>query len=453
MPVNKDFYTLAGSSGQSTGYTIDHSLRFEDGGYHVLQDPNSNAGDTRKKNTFSGWIKRGNLSSLMYIYGYRYDGTNYQYLSFDSSDRLEFTDVTGGSVQAKLITNRVFRDPAAWYHIVAAWDTANGVSANRIILYVNGIRETSFNTQTLPSQNADSGGAGRGSANMRIGTYDYGGNFFDGYMAELHYADNYTYAPSDFGEFDSNNIWIPKEADISYGSSGFYFEFKNSSALGTNAQGKGNYLVNETGTAGTSAIAANDQRSDTPTNNHCVMNVIRAGNATFSNGNLDLSYSASSWTSNMGTIGIPYNSGIYYYEAKVISHAIYLSFGWGDTDMGLTQANNATTPKFYVYSDYGGKYYSSTDDGSIGDGFTNNDIIGLWYDSGSTSNNLKFYRNGTLQSSGTKSFDFSDVPHVAPLTQFYSGNSVEYRFDSAYWTEAPAGITSANAITTNNIGS
>ena len=54
MPVNKDFYTLAGSSGQSTGYTIDHSLRFEDGGYHVLQDPNSNAGDTRKKNTFSG---------------------------------------------------------------------------------------------------------------------------------------------------------------------------------------------------------------------------------------------------------------------------------------------------------------------------------------------------------------------------------------------------------------
>ena len=68
MPVNKDFYTLAGSSGQSTGYTIDHSLRFEDGGYHVLQDPNSNAGDTRKKNTFSGWIKRGNLGILTYIY-------------------------------------------------------------------------------------------------------------------------------------------------------------------------------------------------------------------------------------------------------------------------------------------------------------------------------------------------------------------------------------------------
>ena len=129
------------------------------------------------------------------------------------------------------------------------------------------------------------------------------------------------------------------------------------------------------------------------------------------------------------------------------------SFGWGDVDMGQNQNNNPATPKFFVYGDYSGKYYSSTDDGAVGDAWDNNDVIGLWDDSGSTSNNLKFYRNGTLQSSGTKSFDFSDVAHVAPLTQFYSGNSCEYRFDSAYWTNAPAGITSANAITTNNIGS
>jgi hypothetical protein len=121
--------------------------------------------------------------------------------------------------------------------------------------------------------------------------------------------------------------------------------------------------------------------------------------------------------------------------------------------MGANQNNNPATPKFFVYGDYNGKYYSSTDDGTIGDAWDNNDVIGLWYDSGSTSNNLKFYRNGTLQSSGTKSFDFSDVAHVTAITQFYSSNSVEYRFDPAFWTNAPSGITSDNAITTNNVGS
>ena len=446
MPVNKDFYTLAGSSGQSTGYEIANSLRFNDNDSGFLLDAGTDAGDTRKKNTWSVWVKRGNISSAQYIAAYRYDATNYQYLLFKADDKFEFTDVTGGSVQSKIVTAREFRDPSAWYHIVCVWDTADGVTGNRARVYVNGVRETSLNTGTYPSQNADSGGAGRADARIRFGTYDATGQYFDGYLAEIHYTDNYAYDPPNFGEFkEDTDIWIPKEFTGSYGSVGAYLDFETTGTLGANSKGKGNFSL--------SGIASNDQRTDSPTNNHCVMNSIVPGSATFANGNLDLSYSASAWTAARGSIGIPYNSGIYYYEAKVISHAIYLSFGWGDVDMGQNQNSNPATPKYYVYSDYNGKYYSSTDDGTIGDGFTNNDVIGLWYDSGSTSNNLKFYRNGTLQSSGTKSFDFSDVDHVTAATLFYSSNSVEYRFDSAYWTNAPAGITSANAITTNNIGS
>ena len=277
---------------------------------------------------------------------------------------------------------------------------------------------------------------------------DGGGSGYDGeyYAAEIHWLDGYAYGPEYFGEFDENGIWIPKEYTGSYGTNGFKIDGRDSSDLGDDESGNGNDFT-------TVSLAANDQKADTPTNNHCVMNNLVPGSATFSNGNLDLSHSASAWTAARGTIGIPYNSGIYYYEAKVLSHAIYLSFGWGDVDMGQNQNSNPATPKYYVYSDYSGKYYSSTDDGSIGDGFTNNDVIGLWYDSGSTSNNLKFYRNGTLQSSGTKSFDFSDVAHVTAVTLYNGSNSVEYRFAADEWTQAPSGITAANAITTNNIGS
>jgi hypothetical protein len=71
----------------STGYTIDQSLRFDAAATVNLIDSSVSAGDTRKKNTFSVWLKRGNITSLMYIGAYRYDATNYQYYSFDSSDR------------------------------------------------------------------------------------------------------------------------------------------------------------------------------------------------------------------------------------------------------------------------------------------------------------------------------------------------------------------------------
>ena len=44
MPVNKDFYTLAGSSGQSTGYEIANSLRFNDDDSGFLLDAGTGAG-------------------------------------------------------------------------------------------------------------------------------------------------------------------------------------------------------------------------------------------------------------------------------------------------------------------------------------------------------------------------------------------------------------------------
>ena len=96
MLINKPLI-LSGASG-TTAYTIDQSLRFDSTANVNLIDSSVGAGDTRKKDTFSVWVKRGKLGLLMYIMAYRYDATNYQYMSFDTSNRLEFTDVSGGSV-------------------------------------------------------------------------------------------------------------------------------------------------------------------------------------------------------------------------------------------------------------------------------------------------------------------------------------------------------------------
>ena len=281
MLINKPLI-LSGASG-TTAYTIDQSLRFDSTANVNLIDSSVGAGDTRKKDTFSVWVKRGKLGLLMYIMAYRYDATNYQYMSFDTSNRLEFTDVSGGSVIGKLITNRVFRDPSAWYNLTFVWDTANAVAQDRMRIYVNGVRETSFNTATYPSLNVDSGGAGRASSDIRIGTYyAVAGTFFDGYMANIVYIDNGALDPSSFGETNDNGIWIPKDVSgLTFGTRGFYIDGRDSSALGDDEAGSNDYT--------TSGLASNDQKPDTPTNNQITFNPLnnqRSG-GTPSNGNLD----------------------------------------------------------------------------------------------------------------------------------------------------------------------
>ena len=123
---------------------------------------------------------------------------------------MEFTDVSGGSVIGKLVTTQVFRDPSAWYNLTFVWDTANAVSTERMRIYVNGQRVTSLSTSTYPSVNTDSGGAGRGSSTMRIGTYDATGAYFDGYLTNIVYVDNSALDPSSFGETNSSGIWVPR---------------------------------------------------------------------------------------------------------------------------------------------------------------------------------------------------------------------------------------------------
>ena len=70
MSIFKDQFPRIGASGQSTGFTIDQSARFDQVVGAYLQNPNSNAGDSRKKFTFSTWFKRGVISDTTYFFQY-----------------------------------------------------------------------------------------------------------------------------------------------------------------------------------------------------------------------------------------------------------------------------------------------------------------------------------------------------------------------------------------------
>ena len=146
--------TILPANTLSGGYNVANSLRFNDGSSDFLSKTFSSAGNQQKM-TISFWIKRSDLSGTKEVIS---QGSGSAcHMNFQASGKLEMNlrnSVNGGS-NVFLITNRLFRDVSAWYHIVLALDTTQGTASNRAKLYVNGVQETSFGTENYPSQNGN----------------------------------------------------------------------------------------------------------------------------------------------------------------------------------------------------------------------------------------------------------------------------------------------------------
>ena len=72
------------------------------------------------------------------------DGNNHTILRFNNNDSIAFYDYSRSSISGELVTNALYRDTSAWYHIVAQFDSTQATAGDRMKLYVNGERITSF---------------------------------------------------------------------------------------------------------------------------------------------------------------------------------------------------------------------------------------------------------------------------------------------------------------------
>ena len=262
----------------------------------------SSAGN-RKKFNFSFWVKgRDFVSDYMFFSA---SGSTESSILFDASSRLEYYEYNGSSKTTQVTTNRLFRDSAAWYHIVISVDTTQSTSSNRVKIYVNGTQETDLANSTYGAQDFDS--LFNNTTAQYIGSNASGGNF-EGYMAHIHFNDGYTYDSSSFGETDTTSgIWKPKTSpSVTYGSNGYFLKFDNSGAMGTDSSGNSNtYTVGGTMT----------QSPDTPSNNFATLNAVNPGGGatTLSNGNL--TYTRTDYSHNArSTLG--FTKGKWYWEQK-----------------------------------------------------------------------------------------------------------------------------------------
>ena len=357
------------------GFQVANSCRFDDGSSTQM---NKTISSTSTTWTFSCWIKLNPTGTNQYLASWDMGSGESLGIGIEASSNQLFI-YTSSTGQAPKLYDGKLRDPGAWMNIVIK------NSSGTITSYINGTQVKTSITGTALA-----------SGTLRIGCYTGSNYFYDGYMSEVVLIDGTAYNADSFGEFNSQTgIWVPKDVSgLTFGSDGFYLDFKDSANLGNDANG------------GTDLTEVNltsiDQSTDTCSTNFATMNPLENfySNFTFSEGNLSVVSGANGYFSPiLSTIGIPATSGKWYCEVKfdVASTTVYSFIGITGSPITQTNLNIGGRTYGYAYI-YNGQKYNNNSGSSYGNGYVEGDIIGIAVDA--TNSKIYFSKNGTWQNSG-----------------------------------------------------
>ena len=363
--------------------------------------------------TISAWVKRASTGANHTIFHASYqDGTTYLFKAFiNSSDQLEIEN-KDGSTNLSYKTNRVFRDLSAFYNIVIKLSlTASG--NDRCKVFINGVQETSFATQTAMS--GDQFLIGKNNYTVKIGNMDSGSsNYWNGLMTHVHVTYGNSYDASTFGETDATTgIWKPKTApSVTYGTNGFFLKGENSGALGTDSSGNANnFTVNGTPT----------QTIDTPSNVFATLNALDNYyfGGTFSNGNTTVLSGSSQYSYCTSNFGV--GKGKYYIEAKYVANSggDYSRFGIGYKPATSTTDGLGDETGEAIYRPDGVIKVNNSETSSWGATWTTGDIISIALDCDNSK--LYFSKNGVFQGSGNPTAGTGGIA-ITDVTTLSTGN-------------------------------
>jgi len=434
------------------GYQISRSVRTRSSASayfnRTLTTPTNN-----KIFTISAWVKRGLLSTSAnnqilagYVPATSFDGFFIGGSASTYTDKLVYFDNTAGY----LVSTQVFRDPSAWYHMIAAVDTTQATASNRVKLYVNGTQITSFSTTNYPSLNQAV--IFNSAVAHTLGSFGYNSTaYYDGYLTEINFIDGQALTPSSFGETNAiTGVWQPKKYAGTYGTNGFYLNFSDNSAatattIGKDYSGNGNNWTpnNISVTAGSTY----DSMTDVPTltsataANYAVWNPLSLQSSmSATDANLTSQNTGTVARTTIATIGV--TSGKWYWEltafgvttlyAGVCSTQPAVGGYIGDASTGWAYANNGQKINAGSFTSYGSSW-------------TTSDVIGVALDM--DAGTVTFYKNNTSQGQAFSGITGTVFPAMSP--NGVSGNGFNVNFGQRPFAYTPP--TGYVALNTQNL--
>ena len=455
--VSSHLFTSSGDP-----YLISKSVRFDATYIPTLQRSPSVEGN-RKTFTFACWAKKCKIGAEYQDLLSAYNGADQFRFIWEPDGNLEAYSRVSGTTTFHINTTDVFRDPSAWYHIMLAVDATQVTASDRVKIYVNGNEITNRTENTAP-QNLDTN-VNRLSTSQIIGKSS-DGTYYDGYLADVHLIDGQQLTPDSFTQTDTDGILQPKAYTGDHGTNGFWMKFEDgssASALGTDSSGNGNNLIVNGFTV--SPGADNDHVLDSPSTylddsgnihgNYCTLDPLIVGDASenggvnnfalLSNGNLDHT-SAGAWSGSLGTFPIP-TTGKWYWEVECRGANSNIGIAVPVSRLHNTiRDSNESITVFYSFN--GNIYYGESPswnqvaDSSVNT-YTTGDFIGFAVDMDSGTKTIKFYKNGSLES--TYNLTSAMLTAIAnqqmrPMIDTYGGTVARANFGQyAYQSTPPTG--------------
>ena len=399
---------------------------------------------SNKKFTISYWVKRNNIGTAGngHIFDTYVNSTNRSQIHFDTPDVIDFRLQVSGSNIGRLVTNRVFRDISAWYHIVATVDTTLSTADDRIKLYVNGVQETSFSNRINPSVNADFPMGGTHT----IGAYGGGSNYFDGTLSHFNFTDGYAYGADSFGSTDNvTGQWkINTSPSITMGNNGFTI-LKDGNTITDQSSNSNDF------TLGGGTVT---NLKDNPSNNFCNINTLynqtTGQGVVVNNCGNTVYYASDSSRSAFGSIAP--SSGKYYFEAKVFDKTRAVI---GIVNMDWSNINGASGYGYHDDAlnfgyDLDGQKTSGGSASAFGSALNNNDIVQVAMDLDNSK--LYFGVNGTWQNSGDptsgatgtgSAYNLVSGANYTGACRLRNGTQIGFNFGNGQYS-------GSNVVTTNS---
>ena len=177
--------------------------------------------------TWSGWIRRSVLSNVT---------SNQNILRIpagaatggDCAIRFDgdaFRVFINGGTTADLRTAALLRDPQTWIHLHVTWNSSSPSQTARLRLYINGINQLSYSTETYPSINAISSMCGIGTTSYigcLSGSATVGSGlaaateFLNAEIADFYFIDGLAITPDQFGFYKERRGYISAGAGSTY---------------------------------------------------------------------------------------------------------------------------------------------------------------------------------------------------------------------------------------------
>ncbi|NDB61974.1 hypothetical protein EB001_26575, partial [bacterium] len=326
----------------SSGKQVAGSLRFRQESSAYLSRT-SGTPTNQQKMTFSFWMKKSSAAATRNILFTNDSGSSYGYFEIYSDNSLTCGDYGSGGYSSTF----KFVDPTRWYHIVVAFDTTQASATNRMIVYVDGVRDGGSYAGLTQNGNLYLNASGYTS---QIGSFTRIGVYSGVYLSEFYLIDGQQLTPSSFGELNIDNIWVPKAYSGTYGNNGCYLPMNSSINFKNDQSGNSNNWTPNVFNV-TTANASYDLVTDSPTDylsgsmttannvgNYATLNPYSAAAAiSLSGGNLTVSSSSGSTQQRIGTIVL--SSGKWYFEVNMTS----VGGGAADSLIGISEVVNNTS--------------------------------------------------------------------------------------------------------------